>query len=100
MGGGSYSVSNATASVEASYTTMDVKTGRRMFRSKEEIFTQKSINNAMNPYGIVVRESRDSKEHPNSLAIVIALDVTGSMGSVPHHLITTGLPTHALVLEK
>lgn len=101
MGGGSYSITNATASVEASYTTMDLKTGRRMFKAKEEIFTQKSINNAMNPYGIVVRESRDSEEHPNSLAIILALDVTGSMGTVPHHLITKGLPTlMGEILEK
>jgi len=101
MGGGTYSISNATASVEASYTTMDVKTGRRLFKAKEEIFTQKSINNAMNPHGIVVRESRDSEEHPNSLAIILALDVTGSMGTIPHHLITKGLPTlMGEILEK
>jgi hypothetical protein len=40
-----------------------------------------------------MRESRDSAEHPNSLALVLALDVTGSMGSVPRHLVKEGLPT-------
>jgi hypothetical protein len=47
----------------------------------------------MNPYGVRVRESRDSAEHPNSVAIVIALDVTGSMGSVPHFLVKEGIVT-------
>jgi hypothetical protein len=61
-------------------------------KSRSEIFKARSINNAMNPHGINVRESRDSDEHPNSLAIVLGLDETGSMGSVPHFLIKDGLP--------
>lgn len=77
-----------------SYSTSINRIASRGYRtlSNTEIFTQKSINNAMNPYGLKVRESRDSEEHPNSLAIVIALDVTGSMGTVPHSLISNGLP--------
>jgi len=104
MGGGTYSVSNSTARTTADYSTLTMDSfGVRhlKLKSKEEIFTQKSINNAMNPYGIIVRESRDSVEHPNSLAIILALDVTGSMGTVPHHLITKGLPTlMGEILEK
>ena len=46
----------------------------------------------MSPYNISVRESRDSAEHPNSVAIAIALDTTGSMGSIPNYLVKNGLP--------
>jgi len=83
MGGGGYSTSNrAMRSTAKGYDT----------KSRHEIFTRRQINNAMNPYGIKIREARDSKEHPNSLAIVLGLDVTGSMGSIPHYLVKEGLP--------
>lgn len=36
-----------------------------------------------NAAGIIVRESRDSDQHPNSRAIAIAFDVTGSMETCP-----------------
>lgn len=45
------------------------------------------IHEQMNPYG-AVRESRDSAAHPTSLAIAVAFDVTGSMGTVPRVLQT------------
>lgn len=34
-----------------------------------------------------IRESRDSEEHPESLPVFIALDETGSMGSIPDKMI-------------
>jgi len=80
MGGGTYSVANSVAR-SATYGSLSIG----------DIFTQTTMNNAMNPYGIKVRESRDSEEHPNSLAIILGLDVTGSMGSIPHYLIKEGL---------
>jgi hypothetical protein len=61
-------------------------------KSTHEIFKQRSINNAMNPHGVAIRESRDSNEHPNSISIILGLDVTGSMGSIPHFLVKEGLP--------
>lgn len=40
----------------------------------------------LDPHGVTVRESRDSADHPESLAIGVLFDVTGSMGSVPRTL--------------
>jgi hypothetical protein len=61
-------------------------------KSAGEIFRQRSVNNAMSPNGVTLRESRDSAEHPNSIPVILALDVTGSMGSIPHFLVKEGLP--------
>jgi hypothetical protein len=41
---------------------------------------------ALDPYGVTVRESRDCDEHPQSLAIAVLFDVTGSMRDVPRAL--------------
>lgn len=83
MGSGTYSYSSAmTRSADKGYRE----------KSTREVFSATSINNAMSPFGVEVRESRDSDEHPESLAIIIALDVTGSMGTVPHYLVKEGLP--------
>jgi hypothetical protein len=84
MGWGHYSVDDRAArAASVGYGT----------KSAREIFAQRAINNAMNPYGVRLREARDSAEHPESMAIILALDVTGSMGSIPHHLVKEGLPT-------
>jgi hypothetical protein len=40
----------------------------------------------LDPFGVTVRESRDSDEHPESLALAVLFDVTGSMGNVPRTL--------------
>src|ERR1700753_700054 len=40
----------------------------------------------LDPRGRTVRESRDSAEHPESLAIAVLFDVTGSMRDVPRTL--------------
>ncbi|MFI6324238.1 hypothetical protein ACIBG8_42395 [Nonomuraea sp. NPDC050556] len=45
----------------------------------------RTVHDALNPFD-VVRECRDSDEHPNSLAISVLFDVTGSMGHVPRTL--------------
>jgi hypothetical protein len=44
------------------------------------------------PKGVKLRESRDGSDHPESLGIVFALDVTGSMGEIPRLLAKEQLP--------
>ncbi|MBW1658283.1 hypothetical protein [Flavobacterium quisquiliarum] len=64
-------------------------------KSASEIFTQNALRMAhesMNPNGVVFREARDSEVHPNTVPIILGLDVTGSMGHIPHELIKEGLP--------
>ncbi len=46
-------------------------------------FTAKVIDPVMDPVNIVVRESRDSVDNPESTAIIVAFDETGSMGDIP-----------------
>jgi hypothetical protein len=58
----------------------------------EEIFTSSGMHPSLNPYGMN-RESRDSPVNPNSNAIVIGLDVTGSMGIIADAMAREGLGT-------
>jgi hypothetical protein len=46
----------------------------------------RTVHSALDPKGVALRESRDSAEHPESLAIAVLFDVTGSMRSVPRAL--------------
>lgn len=55
------------------------------------IFTSRSINPDLNPLGVVVRESRDSDLNPESTAIIVDVDVTGSMGMLADYFIKEGL---------
>ena len=41
------------------------------------------VHPTLDPYGVHVRESLDSDEHPESLAIAVFFDVTGSMLNIP-----------------
>jgi hypothetical protein len=46
----------------------------------------RAVHQKMNPLGVTVRESRDSDAHPESHAVAVLFDVTGSMQSVPRIL--------------
>lgn len=87
MGHTLYSVdTRAARAVTMSYATASVDT----------LFTQqksRQIHEDMNPKGVSFRECRDSETHPNALPIIVAMDVTGSMGMIPHQLVKEGLPT-------
>lgn len=57
-----------------------------------ETFKASKLHDDLNPKNIN-RESRDSSDHPESHAIAIFLDVTGSMGDIAHSIAKTGLGT-------
>ncbi|MFN8614259.1 MAG: VWA domain-containing protein [Vulcanimicrobiota bacterium] len=81
MGYGSYS-----------YESHQNITNARSNQSRSEVFQQSKVHPLMNPLGVGLRESRDSQDHPNSVPIIFALDVTGSMGEIPEQLARKELP--------
>ncbi|MEV8631024.1 hypothetical protein AB0395_05145 [Streptosporangium sp. NPDC051023] len=54
----------------------------------------------LDPHGVTARESRDSGEHPDTLAVAVLFDVTGSMGGVPRTLQTKLPDLLGLLLRK
>jgi hypothetical protein len=60
-------------------------------KSRTDIFASRTLSADMSPYGVLFRESRDSDTHPQSLAVQVYLDVTGSMGRIPEILVTEKL---------
>jgi hypothetical protein len=51
------------------------------------------LHEDLNPTKFTVRESRDSDLNPNSTAIMVGVDVTGSMGRLADYFVKTGLGT-------
>ena len=78
MGGGTWTsasyVSHSTTT--RGYSSMDD------FRSAstQDLYRSNHLEDILNPKN-VVRECCDSEEHPNTVPVILALDVTGSMGS-------------------
>src|SRR4051794_22927941 len=63
--------------------------GRDAFEHDHDIRSgaaQARVHDKMNPRGVKVRESRDSEAHPQSHAVGVLFDVTGSMQEVPRIL--------------
>jgi len=75
-----------------SFTAHAALAAGRAHKAGSEVFTQQQCHALMNPKGLKVRECRDSQDHPDSLGIAFALDVTGSMGSIPQMLAKEELP--------
>jgi len=61
-------------------------------KSAGQIFTDEPVEELL-PVNIGIRESRDSDAHPESLAVMVFLDVTGSMGRIPESIIKNELGT-------
>jgi hypothetical protein len=79
MGGGSWTTSAyksyATTMCRTVTSTGDIEGDF----SAQEMFTKRCMDEQLNPYN-VIRECVDSEEHPNTVPVILALDVTGSMG--------------------
>lgn len=71
MGSGTF-----TAKDWETYSTAHVRG-----KSTAQIYTSHCMKDEFNPKG-VIREARDSEEHPYSTPIIIGLDVTGSMSNI------------------
>ncbi|HRZ19665.1 MAG TPA: hypothetical protein P5136_06430 [Methanofastidiosum sp.] len=75
MGGSTYS--------HDVYTTIS---SSHVGKSRADIFMSRTLDSSMSPNGVTFREARDSDAHPESLPIIVGLDETGSMGSIPENL--------------
>ena len=75
-----------------SYEAHVAVTQSRASKSAGEVFTSSACHPTMNPHGVKARESRDSATHPDSVGVIFALDVSGSMGTIPMNLATRTLP--------
>lgn len=78
MGSGSFTTTSFKAYSTSRGRTVDAK-GMVTSDSLQDFYTQTKIHKDLNPYK-VVRECCDSEEHPNTIPVIIGLDVTGSMG--------------------
>lgn len=96
----------------ASRALYRASTGKKTFHYDDDIRTGRTatkVHDALNPFGVKVRESRDSDVHPESLAVAVLFDVTGSMNTIPqvlqkklcglmNLLITKGYAAHPQIL--
>jgi len=62
-------------------------------KSTDEVFTSRRLDSSLDPKGVKIRESRDSSDNPESTAIIVGIDVTGSMGMIADNLAREGLTT-------
>lgn len=80
MGGGTWTTASATSFVTTKYAACGVRNLDDLAKlNVNQIYDSRKLDPMLNPKG-VIRECRDTKEHPNTIPIILALDVTGSMG--------------------
>jgi len=77
MGAGSWSASSFASYSVANNKSYDEVTGRVF----GQVFTKKGMDARLDPKNFKIRECLDTEEHPNTVPVILALDVTGSMGS-------------------
>jgi hypothetical protein len=80
MGGGSYD----SSAWDSYASTVKSKPASAIFKST-------SMHASLNPHGVLVRESRDSVDNPQATPLIVAIDVTGSMGIIGETLAKNGI---------
>lgn len=60
----------------------------------------KKVHDTLDPKGVLIRESRDSANHPEAVNVILCLDQTGSMGSVIKQIQQSLKPTMGLLIKK
>lgn len=88
MGGGAWTTVTATNYVTTAYASSGVRS-LSDFATLDcsQIYESRKLDPMLDPKN-VIRECRDSDEHPNTFPIILALDVTGSMGLATKHCAT------------
>lgn len=89
MGGGSWSSSAWTT-----YSSTYVK------GKSDYDLTSKALNSNLDPKNVKVRESRDGVDNPESTAVAVFLDQTGSMGNLARIMIREGCNTLATEIHN
>lgn len=72
-----------TRDIKCMATSIDSLTGAVTIDAAynvQDMFTAKTLDPMLNPKN-VIRECLDTEEHPNTVPVILALDVTGSMGT-------------------
>lgn len=86
MGGGSWDASTYSSTVN-----MARAAGRSTMGYNDHVAAavpahERVAHAELDPKDVIVRESRDSDEHPFSVPVAVIFDVTGSMHSIPRRL--------------
>ena len=76
MGGGSWTTDTYACYSTSCGKSYSITTGR----VSGQVFHQIKIDESLDPKRFTLRECVNSDEHPNTIPIILALDVTGSMG--------------------
>lgn len=62
-------------------------------KTRDEVFASRKLDPSLDPNGVKLRESRDSADSPEATPIIVAVDVTGSMGMLAEAIARKGLGT-------